>query len=181
MRYADFYECDICNGNSVGVSLFVQGCPFHCKGCFNQQTWDFNGGKEWTEETEERFLKLVGRDYIKRVSFLGGEPLAEQNVTTIYHLIQRIRKLYPNKQVWVYTGFKFEDIILSVEYSNSEQTLSRYNLLSNIDVLIDGQFEYDKRDLTLAFRGSANQRIIDIKNTMKKFDENEEIILWNND
>lgn len=167
MRYADFYECDICNGNEVGVSLFVQGCPFHCKGCFNQETWDFNGGKEWNEKTEERFLDLVGREYIHRVSFLGGSPLCDENVDSVCNLIFNIKEKYPNKEIWVYTGMIWEDIW--AEESELPFALSdvRKQIMRHIDVLVDGPFEYDKRDLSLAFRGSSNQRIIDVQASLK--------------
>ena len=171
MRYADFYECDICNGNKVGVSLFVQGCPIHCKGCFNQETWDFSGGKEWTPQVEERFLKLVGRDYIRRVTFLGGEPLCLENHVDVGKLIVKIRQLYPDKEIWVFTGNTYDAIEADDGYHNG-----RAEILQYIDVLVDGPFEYDKRDLSLAFRGSTNQRIIDVKKSL----ESNEIVLWNN-
>lgn len=172
MRYADFYECDICNGNEVGVSLFVQGCPFHCKGCFNPETWDFNGGKEWTEETEKRFFELIGREYIHRVSFLGGSPLCDDNVETVLRLIMRIKALYPDKEIWVYTGLTWEDIFDEGFFSDKcfnkdGPDTWRNGVLQFIDVLVDGPFEYDKRDLTLAFRGSSNQRIIDVQSSLK--------------
>ena len=152
MRYANWYKCDISNGNNVGVSLFVQGCPFHCKGCFNSETWDFNGGKPWTKETIERFLSLAGKDYIKRVSILGGEPLADQNVQDVKDLIKTIKNVYPDKKVWVYTGFNVADIL-----SGDNQT--RKDVLNLADTIVDGRFEYDKRDLSIAFRGSRNQHI----------------------
>lgn len=173
MRYADFYECDICNGNEVGLSLFVQGCHFHCKDCFNPETWDFSGGKLWTEKTEEEFFRLINREYIHRISFLGGSPLCDENIAEVSRIIQKIKYLYPDKKIWVYTGYKWE-------YINSDQQLNkessfRKQVLSFIDVLVDGQYECDKRDLSLAFRGSLNQRIIDVKETIKKGD----IVLWN--
>ena len=161
MRYADFYECDICNGRQVGVSLFVQGCPFHCKGCFNPETWDFNGGKEWNEETIENFLRLVGRDYIKRVSFLGGSPLCDENVADVRDTIYCIKERYPDKQIWVYTGMTWEDIY-DCE-SNYITDILRREILTMIDVLVDGPFDYSKRDITLPFKGSSNQRIIDVQ------------------
>lgn len=168
MRYADFYECDICNGNQVGVSLFVQGCPFHCKGCFNQETWNFNGGKEWTAETEKKFLELIGRDYIHRVSFLGGSPLCDDNVFDVANLVSVIKKKYPDKEIWVYTGMTWEDIM-------SNDNMVRKSVIYNTDVLVDGPFEYDKRDLSLAFRGSSNQRIIDVQKSLQA----NEVVLYN--
>lgn len=182
MRYADFYECDICNGNEVGMSLFVQGCPFHCNGCFNPETWDFNGGKEWTPEIEEKFLKMISRDYIHRVTFIGGSPLCDENVEEVRDLIKRIIDKYPNKQIWVYTGFKWESIYDKVWYDNPplpfpviDAEWYRKDLLQYIDVLVDGSFECKNRDITLPFRGSTNQRIIDVKKSL----ESGEIVLWN--
>lgn len=171
MRYADYYDCDICNGKSVGMSLFVSGCPFHCRGCFNPETWDFNYGKDWTPEIEDKFLELVGRDYIKRVSFLGGSPLCNENVGDVARIIQRIRKLYPEKQIWVYTGYTWEEIfgIEDTIYSKA-----RHFVLNYVDVLVDGPFEDNRKDLTLAFRGSNNQRIIDVKKSLEK----NEIVLY---
>ena len=174
MRYADFYECDICNGNQVGVSLFVQGCPFHCKGCFNQETWDFNGGKEWTSQVEKKFLELIGRDYIHRISFLGGSPLCNQNVETVHDIISHIRKEYPDKEIWVYTGMTWEDIVGEEELPFDDIVTARKKIIDSIDVLVDGPFEYEKRDLSLAFRGSSNQRIIDAKMSLKIG----EVVLW---
>lgn len=181
MRYADYYDCDICNGNSVGMSLFVSGCPFQCQGCFNSDIWDFNTGKEWTKEIEDKFLKLVGRDYIKRVTLVGGSPLCDENVKDVCDLITRIHKEYPDKQIWVYTGYKWEDIFdpefrdslpfdLNAEWYRSE-------VLDQIDVLVDGPFECDRKDLSLAFRGSSNQRIIDVQKSI----ESGEVVLWNNE
>lgn len=166
MKYADYYDCDICNGISVGMSLFISGCPFHCQDCFNPEAWSFEYGKEWTEEVEDKFLKLVGREYIKRISFLGGSPLCDQNIQDVGLLIQKIRNKYPNKQIWVYTGYTWESII---------KDQNKYQILHYIDVLVDGQFEFNKKDLTLPFRGSSNQRIIDVQKSINSG----EIILWN--
>ena len=182
MRYADFYECDICNGKEIGVSLFVQGCPFHCKGCFNQETWDFNGGKEWTAETERKFFNLIGREYIHRITFLGGSPLCNQNIDAVYHIIKKIKKIYPTKHIWVYTGMIWENILERIKQYEEDvsldyETFCLKEILNMIDVLVDGPFEYDKRDLTLAFRGSSNQRIIDVQSSLKT----KEVILKNID
>ena len=104
MRYSLIREMDVSNGWGVGISLFVQGCHFHCKGCFNQDTWDFNGGKEWTPEIEKKFIELANKEYIKRISFLGGEPLAKENVETVLWLIKTLKSNYPDKKIWLYTG-----------------------------------------------------------------------------
>lgn len=169
MRYADYYDCDICNGNSVGMSLFVSGCPLHCQGCFNQEAWDFNYGKEWTQEIENKFINLVGREYIKRVSFLGGSPLCDDNIDDVLMIITKIKERYPDKKIWVFTGYTWEYLI-----KKSKQM----NVLHQIDVLIDGPFEQNKKNLSLAFRGSTNQRIIDVQKTFASEDYTNPI-LWN--
>lgn len=153
MRYAQIRKLDISNGEGVGVSLFVQGCPIHCEYCFNKETWDPNGGKEWTPEVERKFLELVNRDYISRVSFLGGEPLFKNNVATIRHLLE----LIPNtKSKWIYTGFKFEGL--------NEEQLKTVKLA---DYLVDGPYIDNLKDMRLEFRGSSNQRIINVKKTLE--------------
>ena len=156
---------DISNGEGVGVSLFVQGCHFHCKNCFNQDTWDFSDGKEWTREIEDEFMKLVNRPYIKRVSLLGGEPLADENVLDIMRLINRIKTECPDKKIWCYTGYTWEQIFPIVNpYLNLTQAeMTRQNAVKNCDILVDGRFVEEEKDLSLEFRGSKNQRIIDVK------------------
>ena len=154
MRYAQIRKMDISNGIGIGIALFVQGCPFHCNGCFNPETWDFNKGLEWTNTIQDQFLELIDRPYISRVSILGGEPLAEQNIETVTSLLKIIKERYPYIKIWVYTGFLFQDIN------------SKY--LKDIDVLVDGQFILAERDLTLMFRGSKNQRVIDVQKTLKE-------------
>ena len=166
MRYAAIRHFDVTNGEGTGVSLFVQGCPFHCQGCFNPETWNFNSGKEWTKEVEDKFVKLAGRDYIKRISFLGGSPLCDENIKDVSLLIQRLKSEYPEKKIWVYTGYNWEDIINPKNKDLTMSQLYRQEILSFIDILVDGQFEYNKKDLTLAFRGSTNQRIIDVPKSL---------------
>ena len=165
MRYAQIRSMDISNGEGVGVSLFVQGCHFHCKNCFNQDTWDFSGGKEWNREIEDEFMKLVNRPYIKRVSLLGGEPLADENVLDIMRLINRIKTECPDKKIWCYTGYTWEQIFPIVNpYLNLTQAeMTRQNVVKNCDILVDGRFVEEEKDLSLEFRGSKNQRIIDVK------------------
>ena len=168
MRYADYYDCDICNGKSVGMSLFVTGCPIHCQGCFNSDIWDFDAGKEWTREIEERFVKLAGREYIKRISFLGGSPLCDRNVEDVTLLIERLKYHYPDKKIWVYTGYTWDSITSDVYDHGSYQAFQfRKEALNYIDVLVDGPFELENKDLSLAFRGSSNQRIIDVPQSLK--------------
>jgi anaerobic ribonucleoside-triphosphate reductase activating protein len=163
---------DISNGEGVGVSLFVQGCPFQCKNCFNSDTWDFNGGKEWTEEIKDKFMKLIDRLYIKRVSFLGGECLAEQNLDEVLKLIQEIRISFPEKTIWLYTGYTWEQLVYSRMPSGvgKEKEFLNWNrrneIISNIDICIDGEYVDNLKDLTLKWRGSKNQRVIDVKQSL---------------
>ena len=151
MRYASIRDLDISNGNDIGVALFTQGCHFHCKNCFNKSTWDFEGGKEFTKETCDKFMKLVNRPFIKRVSILGGEPLAKENVDDVCNILKQIK----NKTIWVYTGYTFE-------------TVKNDDIMKYIDYLVDGQYIDELRDLRLKFRGSSNQRIIDVQKSLKE-------------
>ena len=171
MRYASIRSMDISNGENVGVALFVQGCHFHCDGCFNRETWDFNGGKEWTSEEKEKFLELIDRPYIRRVSILGGEPLAEENIDMVYWLLQEINENYPDKTIWLYTGYTweqlFEDDNFGIEAEICKNQTRRAIVLSS-DVLVDGQYIDSKRDITLKWKGSSNQRVIDIKKSLKQ-------------
>lgn len=172
MRYSSMRNLDISNGEGVGVSLFVQGCPLHCKNCFNSDTWDFNGGKEWTEEIKDRFMKLIDRPYIKRVSFLGGECLAEQNLNEVLKLVKEIRISFPEKTIWLYTGYAWEQLVYSRMPSGvgKEKEFLNWNrrneIISNIDICIDGEYVDNLKDLTLKWRGSKNQRVIDVKQSL---------------
>ena len=170
MRYAQIRSMDISNGEGVGVSLFVQGCPFHCKNCFNSETWDFNGGKEWTEKTKNKFMELIDKPYIKRVSFLGGECLAEQNLDEVLKLVQEIRISFPEKTIWLYTGFKIEDIIKQEQYEKvsgiPDVWSKRWEIITNINVLVDGKYIDEQRDITKKWAGSKNQRVIDAKQSL---------------
>ena len=175
MRYAQIRSMDISNGEGVGVSLFVQGCPFHCKNCFNSETWDFNGGKEWTEKTKNKFMELIDRPYIRRISILGGEPLAEQNLDEVLSLIKEIRILYPEKTIWLYTGYNFD--LLKSQYdeykytpfaASADEWLTRWKIISNVDVFVDGEYIDEQKDLTLKFRGSKNQHVIDVKQSLSQ-------------
>lgn len=164
IKYAQIRKMDISNGRGIGVSLFTQGCPFHCKNCFNQSTWNYDEGKDWSPEINNMFLELINESYIKRVSFLGGEPLYDKNLEGILNLCRTIKKQYPDKIIWLYSGYIFEDIL----NSTSEDMLQRQNILKYIDILVDGQFIDDLKDLTLKFRGSSNQKIIDVKESLKQ-------------
>lgn len=171
MRYASIRSLDISNGEGVGVSLFVQGCPFHCKNCFNSETWDFNGGKEWTEEIKNKFMELIDRPYIKRVSFLGGECLAEQNLDDILSLVQEIRNSYSDKSIWLYTGYQWNQIMLPIptitdDLHTIEVTDKRKKIISNVNVLVDGEYIDEQKDLTLKWCGSKNQHVINVKQSL---------------
>ena len=139
MRYAGIDKCDICNGNDVGVSVFVQGCHFCCKGCFNKETWDFNGGKEWNEEIEKQFIELISKPYIKRVSILGGEPLADENLELTFNIIALIYGVCEqyNREimVWIYTGYTFEKIydIQNIDNNSAIYTFEKIYDIQNID------------------------------------------------
>lgn len=179
MRYAQIRSMDISNGEGVGIALFVQGCHFHCKNCFNQDTWDFNGGKEWTRKTKNEFLELIEKPYIKRVSFLGGECLADENLEGVYDLIKSIKKIHPEKMLWMYTGYTWETIFHpvttgNINFERDRLIKLRQDIISMCNVLIDGRYVDELRDMNLEFRGSSNQRIIDVKKSL----ESGEIILW---
>ena len=182
MRYAEIQEFEVNNGEGVGCSLFVQGCHFHCKNCFNQSAWDFNDGERWTNEIKERFIELVKRPYITRVSILGGEPLADENVCEIYDLLSYIKTMY-DKKIWVYTGYTWEELVKEsrlfsmyslnsfLDKKNEEQFYNAYVrslIIPLVDVLIDGRFVEEQKDLTLPFRGSSNQRVIDVAKTIER-------------
>lgn len=176
MRYSQIRSLDISNGEGVGVALFVQGCNLRCKNCFNSETWDFNGGKEWTEEVKNKFMELINKPYITRVSILGGEPLAYKNVNDVLNIVNEIRISYPDKKIWLYTGYTIEEIIMPMYINTpmSNEEITRIKILSSIDILVDGKFIYDQRDMNLHFRGSKNQRVIDVSKTS----EQKKIILY---
>ena len=163
MKYAQIREMDVTNGSGIGVALFTQGCPYHCKNCFNPETWDFNKGIDWTKETENRIIELLKPEYITRLTILGGEPLIERNIEPLTALLKRVKSVYPDKQVWLYTGGDFE--VLEGLY----EEIFRY-----IDILIDGRYIDDLRDYKLKWRGSSNQRVIDVQKSLKEG----EIILY---
>ena len=178
MRYASIRSLDISNGEGVGVSLFVQGCSFHCKNCFNSETWDFNGGKEWTEETKNKFMELIDKPYIKRVSFLGGECLAEQNLNEVLKLVQEIRISFPEKTIWLYTGFEWDDIMCSFTGLQADYVVlsekdievweKRREIISLCNIVVDGKYIDKQKDLALKWRGSKNQHVIDVKQSLAK-------------
>ena len=163
MRYNLIRKMDISNGPGVRVSIFMQGCEFHCKNCFNQETWDFNGGKELTQEAIDEVIELCSKDYIKGLSILGGEPMHPKNIDGTTKLAKQFKQNYPNKNLWVWSGFKFD------------KDLKDKEVLKYIDVLVDGQYVEELHDPTLKWRGSSNQRVIDVQKSLK----NDEIFLIN--
>lgn len=213
MRYASIRKLDISNGEGIGASLFVQGCHFHCKNCFNKDTWDFDGGKEWTKDVKKKFMQLTESSYIKRISILGGEPLANENLKDVFELItdlrskypikrkndtlyscrnnkdhniltinpDEIRLSYPEKTIWLYTGYTWEQIMYPVvtgDFNPERDKLvkMRQDIVRQCDVLVDGRYEEDKRDVAYHWAGSTNQRVIDIRRTL----EQGSVVLWEN-
>lgn len=179
MRYASIRKMDISNGESIGTSLFVQGCHFHCKNCFNKDTWDFECGKEWTDDVKEKFLRLVEPSHIKRISILGGEPLANENLEDVLELAKEIRLSYPEKTIWLYSGYTWEQVMYPVVTSdfNPERDKllqMRSDIVKKCDVFVDGRYEESKRDVTYRWAGSTNQRVIDVKRTLDKGS----VVLW---
>lgn len=165
MNYAEIKKTDIANGTGVRVSLFVSGCTHHCKGCFNAETWDFHYGKEFTEQTEEELLQALKPDFITGLTLLGGEPFEPENQRRLLPFLKKVREIYPKKTIWCYTGYLLDQELLSESRARCEIT---DEMLALLDVLVDGEFVLEKKDISLRFRGSANQRIIDVPKTLKE-------------
>ena len=157
MHYGKIESCSIANGPGCRVNLFVSGCEHRCKGCFNPETWSFTYGKRFTEETEERLLELAKPAYVSGLSILGGEPLHPQNRKAVLDLVKKFKSRYPEKTVWLWTGYLWEDV--------ADQLIG-----SGVDVVVDGKFKEELKDLRLKYCGSKNQRIIDVKETIKTGD-----------
>ena len=199
MRYASIRNLDISNGANIGVALFVQGCDRHCFNCFNSETWNFNNGKEWTEEIKNKFMELIDRPYIRRISILGGEPLAEQNLDDVLSLIKEIREKYPisqnpnsenigksrvledenskeirisfpKKSIWLYTGYELSEIVKQEQHEKvsgiPDVWSKRWKIIKLCNIVVDGEYIDEQRDITLKWRGSSNQRIIDVKQSL---------------
>jgi anaerobic ribonucleoside-triphosphate reductase activating protein len=171
MNYATIKNCDIANGPGVRVSLFVSGCRHRCPGCFNEEAWDFNFGKPFTQETVESILQMLKPSHVKGLTLLGGEPFEPENQPAIVDLLRQIKEKYPEKSIWAFSGYLFDKDILSGRLGPWEVTKE---YLSYLDVLVDGPFVMAKKDLTLRFRGSSNQRVIDLRKTLATG----EIALW---
>ena len=163
MNYATIKNCDIANGPGVRVSLFVSGCTHHCKGCFNEVAWDFDYGQPFTNETIQTILDMMKPGYIKGLTLLGGEPFEPQNQGPIVELLRQVKKAYPQKSIWAFSGYLYEKI--TSHTLGDWDTTERF--LKNIDVLVDGKYVEEEHDASLLFRGSANQNIIDVPASLK--------------
>lgn len=171
MNYGNIKKTDIANGVGVRVSLFVSGCTRHCKNCFNSETWDFNYGKPFTTDIEDEIIEALSPSYIRGLTILGGEPFEVSNQRGILPLIKRVRKELPQKTIWCYTGCILEKDLQTDSYWRCEVT---DNILANIDILVDGPFVESLNDVSLYFKGSSNQRIIDMQETLKSGN----VVLW---
>lgn len=162
MKYNKIRKMDISNGPGVRVSIFMQGCSFHCKNCFNPETWDFKSGIDFNDEVIDKIIELANYDYIKGLSILGGEPMHPNNIKGTTLLAKRFKEKYPDKTIWVWSGFLFD------------KDLKDKEVLNYIDVLVDGRYEDELHDFTLRWKGSSNQRVIDVKKSLK----NNKVVLY---
>lgn len=174
MNVAAVKKRDIANGPGVRVSLFVSGCTHRCPGCFNEVAWDFSYGTPFDEAAEQDLLEALAPDYIQGLSLLGGEPFEPQNQRALCSFLKRVRELYPQKNIWCYSGYTLEELTGQVQSRCRCATTDE--MLACIDVLVDGRFELEKKNIRLRFRGSENQRLIDLAKTRKQG----EIVLWDN-
>lgn len=172
MRYGAIKKRDIANGPGVRVVLFVSGCTHHCKGCFQPQTWDFNYGDDYTADTEQEIIDALAPDFMDGLTLLGGEPFEPDNQRALLPLLHRVRNEMPQKTVWAFSGYTFEELTGKTESRARCEVTDE--MLSLVDVLVDGEFQLDKRNISLQFRGSENQRLIDLPKTF----ENGEIVWW---
>ena len=163
MNYCNIKNCDIADGPGVRVTLFVSGCTNHCKGCFQPETWDFDYGEPFTRETEDKLIAMLEPHYIAGMTLLGGDPFEPSNQRALLPFVKRVRETCPDKTIWAYSGFTYEELKTDGSHPRCEVT---DELLRLLDVLVDGRFVEEKKDLRLRFRGSSNQRIIDVKKTL---------------
>lgn len=171
MNYATIKWYDISNGPGVRVSLYVSGCRNHCKNCFNPETWDFGYGQPFTKEIEDKIIKGLAPDHIKGFTLLGGDPFEPENAEVVAPFIERLRKIYPEKSFWCFTGYDYEADLLTGKKGDMDTVM---RILKCLDVLVDGRFVEELKDLNLRFRGSSNQRIILVQPSL----ETDEIVLW---
>lgn len=155
MNYAAIKKTDIANGTGVRVSLFVSGCRRHCKNCFNSETWDFNYGNHFDENTMAEIIEALDKEYIQGFTLLGGEPFEKENRETVFSILKCVKEHFPNKTIWCYSGFTFEQLVVDAA-----------DILKLVDVLVDGAFIEEQKNLKLQFRGSENQRIINVRKSL---------------
>lgn len=172
MNYATIKWYDVSNGPGVRVSLYVSGCRNHCKNCFNPETWDFCYGEPFTREVEDKIINALAPEYIKGFTLLGGDPFEPENAEALVPFMERLRKKYPENSVWCFTGYDYEADLLTGKKGDIDTNI---RLLSTLDVLVDGKFVEELKDLNLLFRGSSNQRIILVRPSLEK----DEVVLWN--
>lgn len=171
MHYAAIKNCDIANGPGVRVSLFVSGCTHRCRGCFNEVAWDFQYGEPFTQDTVESIIRMLSPSHVKGLTILGGEPFEPENQPPVLELLRQVKNIFPEKSIWAFSGYLMDRDILAGRLGPWEITRE---YLSYLDVLVDGPFILEKKDLSLRFRGSSNQRLIDVPATLK----NNAIVLW---
>lgn len=173
MNYSGISECDVLNGTGFRVILFVSGCSHRCYNCQNPKTWDKNFGHPFTEKTKQYIFNCLNKDYIDGITITGGDPLYEYNLDEVLKLVQEIRIFFPEKTIWLYTGYNFN--LLNSKYNeykytpfaaDADEWLTRWEIISNVDVLVDGEYIDEQKDLTLKWRGSKNQRVIDVKQSL---------------
>lgn len=176
MNYIKVTKNDIANGIGIGCVLWVSGCDIHCKNCHNQSTWDFDVGQPFTEETMQEILLTLTKPYISRFTLSGGHPLDPRNLPEVYKIVKRVKMVFPYKDIWIYTGYTWEDIVEKdrIMKNLKDEDISELDVIKFCDVLVDGAYVDELRDISLSFRGSSNQRIIDIHKTLKK----NEVVLW---
>ena len=162
MNYGEIKNCDIANGVGVRVSLFVSGCTHHCKNCFNSETWDFDYGKKFDDDVQDTIIKMLSPEYIAGLTILGGEPFEPSNQEALLPFIKRVKEKLPQKNIWMYSGYTYEELTVS----SRARCQHTDEILSLIDVLVDGRFVEEKKKITLKFRGSENQRVIDVPSTL---------------
>lgn len=170
MNYVSIDKCDTSNGTGIGVVLWVSGCNCRCHGCHNPQTWNFNAGQPFTENTVQKLLVALDKPYISRLTLSGGHPLEPQNLETVYKIVKAVKESFPNKSIWLYTGYTWKEILDKEEkYEDFEiNGTSPLDIVKYCNVLVDGKYEEDKRDISLAWRGSSNQRCIDVQESLKQ-------------
>lgn len=171
MNYADIKQYDVANGPGIRISLFVSGCNHHCKGCFNQEAWDFNYGRPFTDETMDMIIDYLSSPHIAGLTLLGGEPMEPVNQKALLPLVKRVKETYPDKSIWCFTGFKFDEDIVDKMYNSVPETKE---LLSYFDVMVDGKFVEELKNVSLIFKGSSNQRTIMVQESL----QSGKIVLW---